>query len=112
MLKRSEEVASRILEIFPDFKKYWDEGEGYGYQDGEYNIHSIFLTFGPVSKMLIESASETQIKDFCGFVNKLVAEGDELENAVSTCFLEHASQLGVRKFIRRYLSAEARNELR
>jgi hypothetical protein len=42
----------------------------------------------------------------------MVAAGGEKENAISTCLLEHASQVKVRNIIRPHLSAAAKEELR
>ena len=111
-MTKSQEIVERIIEIFPDFEKEWDDGEGFGYEKGKFTSHSIFLTFGPVAKELLDKSNEKQIKKFCELINELVEEGGDSENAVSTCFLEHASQLGVRKQIKRYLTKETQNELR
>jgi hypothetical protein len=107
-----EQIVKLLISIFPEFEGEWDNGEGFGYEDNNFSAHSVFLTYGPISKKLLESANDKKIKKFCEFVNLLVKEGGDSENAVSTCFLEHASQLNVRNIIKPYLSKEAKNELR
>jgi hypothetical protein len=42
----------------------------------------------------------------------MFAAGAEKENAISTCLLEHASQVKVRNIIHPHLSAAAKEELR
>ncbi len=49
---------------------------------------------------------------FGAIVNAEIAAGSERNNAVSTCLLEHASQVSVKKLISPLLSAAARKELR
>src|SRR5436309_314866 len=98
------DLAEQLIRIFPDFAQEWDEGQGYGYTDGDYNFHTVFLTLGEVISELLEKATVDQKREFCSLVNQLVAKGGDFENAVSTCFLEHASSLGAREDIEPYLS--------
>lgn len=106
-----QDLVERLMSIFPGFRGTWDEGEAFGY-DGDYTFHAVFLTFGPESQSLFKEATTDQVQEFAHLVNRMVENGGKQENAVSTCFLEHASQIGVRKLIEAYLSAEARRELR
>jgi hypothetical protein len=106
------ELVNRLVEIFPAFADEWDEGEGLGYGKATFTYHTVFLTFGPLCYRYLAEASAKEIEDFCTLINDAVESGGSLENAVSTCFLEHASQLGVRKLIKRHLSATAKIELR
>lgn len=111
MTPTPEQVVERLIELFPAFEIEWDDGEGFGY-DGDYSYRSVFLTFGPVSSTLLEAASDSTVRKFCDFVDHGVERGGDLENAISTCFLEHASRLGVASRIRRHLGAAAKAELR
>lgn len=105
------ELADELVRIFPPFSEHWDEGESLGY-DGDHTLHTVFLTFAAKSHELLHNAEPKQLEEFCTIVNSFVERGGNFENAVSTCFLEHASQLGVRKIIKPLLSAEARREVR
>jgi hypothetical protein len=105
------QVVDQLIRIFPAFLNEWDEGESYGFK-GKYNYHCVFQEFTPVSHMLFNKATTSQIKEFCELINSLIEIGGVCENAVSTCFLEHASQVGVSKIIAPYLSKEAKKELR
>jgi hypothetical protein len=57
-------------------------------------------------------AAPARVGRFCDLVNAMVAAGAEKENAISTCLLEHASQVRIRNIIRPHLSAAAKGELR
>jgi len=104
------ELVNHLINIFPAFVQEWDEGEGFGVK-GHYTYHVVFLTFGSESRTLLNKATTNQIEEFCALINYAVKKGGELENAVSTCFLEHATQLGVLNMIKRCLSVKAKGEL-
>jgi hypothetical protein len=105
-------LVLEIIRLFPAFEQEWDEGKSYGYNSGDFKLHTVFLSFAPKSNEFLKNAKPTQIKAFCSLINSLVLKGGDYENAVSTCFLEHASQLGVRKLLEPHLSPEAKKELR
>ena len=63
-MTKPEDIAKTLIEIFPDFEKEWDEGEGFGYSDGQFSAHSIFLTFGPVANELLEKSSCLRLFSF------------------------------------------------
>jgi hypothetical protein len=104
------QLVDQLILIFPEFVKEWDKGESFGGVD-DYNYHSVFLEFAQVSHRILSGATTNQIKEFCKIINRMVEMGGNLENAVSTCFLEHASQVGVSKIIAPFLSKEAKQEL-
>jgi len=106
-----QDLVDQLIRLFPTFLQEWDEGESFGYH-GDYEFHTVFLIFGPKSYEFLKKAAPNQIREFCILVNHLVEKGGDFENAVSTCFLEHASQLGVREIIEPFLSTEARREIR
>jgi len=105
-----------LLKTWSDFSlnflQFWDEGKSFDYHHGDYKFHTVFLTFGPRSHELPKKVGSSQKREFCTIINLLVSKGGDFENAVSTCFLEHASQLAVREFIEPYLSKEAKREVR
>ena len=57
-----------------------------------------------------DSSSERQLQRLCEFVVRAVADGSVLENAVSTCFLEHTRQIKVNRVLGPGL-AKARSRL-
>jgi hypothetical protein len=105
-----QELVASLINIFPSFGQQWDNGESFGY-DSDYSYHSVFLFLGPMCFKLLSEGNVKQQDKFCTLINLCVAQGGKLENAVSTCFLEHASQLGVRKIIKPHLSPEAKQQL-
>jgi hypothetical protein len=105
------QLVDQLTTIFPEFLKEWDEGESFGDREN-YTYHAVLIEFASLSHRILKGATASQIKEFCQLVNRMVEMGGEIENAVSTCFLEHASQIEVRKIIKPYLSAEAKQELR
>ncbi len=52
-----------------------------------------------------------KVRLLCGWLNASVAAGGDIENAVSTCLLEHAHQLRVHRLLSPHLSAEAKRRL-
>lgn len=98
-------LAHVLAEFFPIFSDELIDEEIHSY-------HWVLMLFAPISAQALESADERTIRRFCDLINQMVSAGGELENAVSTCFLEHASQIGVRKIIKPFLSREAKAELR
>ena len=105
------EPVDHLVSIFPAFGQELDEGEAFGY-DGDYTYHTVFLALGPQSFKLLSEASDEQIRKLCSLLNYLFSNGGVFENAVTTCFLEHASQLSVRNIIKPHLSKGAKSELR
>jgi hypothetical protein len=74
--------------------------------------HQVIQRLAPRVTGYLEDVPHGTLKQFCDLLNLMADAGGEKENAISTCLLEHASQLRVRKIIRPYLGAVARRELR
>lgn len=110
-IQTPKDLVSALIGLFPGFQAEWDEGEGFG-GSGQYNFHTVFMELVPFCSGYLAEASPKTIQSFCALINDLVAAGGEMENAVSTCLLEHASQVGVRKALKPYLSLAAKAELR
>ena len=96
--------AETLKRMFPEFASELEGEEITSY-------HQVTQRLAPVITEYLQ-AVPGQVEDFCDLVNAMVAAGAEKENAVSTCLLEHASQVKVRSIIRPHLSAAARKELR
>ena len=99
------DLADRLFELFPLFAS---ELEGEEIE----NYHQVIQCLLPVVRGYLEASPEHTLKQFCDLVNFMADAGGERENALSTCLLEHASQVKVRKLIRPFLNAAARKELR
>jgi len=98
-------LANALIGLFPAFA-----GDLHGEEITTY--HQVLQRLAPRIAELLHSSPERTVKDFSALVNSMVSNGGDQENAVSTCLLEHASQIGIRKLIRSHLSNEARRELR
>jgi hypothetical protein len=98
-------LAKSLTELFPAFAK-----ELHGEDITSY--HQVVFLLTPVVTEYLHNASVQTVKEFCRIINGMVADGGEKENAISTCLLEHASQIEIRKIIRPHLSGAAQRELR
>jgi len=110
MIESPRDLVDHLVGIFPAFVHEWDEGEAFGYSGGD-SFHAVFLTFVPKCHEFLERATPNQTKEFCRLINHLVERGGDLCNAISTCFLEHASQIGIGKTLWSHLSKAARREV-
>jgi hypothetical protein len=97
-------LAETLKSMFPDFAFELED-------EGVTSYHQVIQRLAPVIAGYLQAAP-ARVGKFCDLVNAMVAAGAEKENAVSTCLLEHASQLQVRNIIRPHLSAAAKEELR
>src|SRR5262245_48027448 len=98
-------LAETLIKMFPEFARELDEDDLTSY-------HMVIQLLAPVITGYLQRAPKGTLERFCELVNALMAAGDDKANAISTCLLEHASQLSLRKMIRPHLSAAARQELR
>lgn len=97
-------LAETLKSMFPDFASELEDEEVTSY-------HQVIQRLAPVITGYLQAAP-AHVGRFCDLVNAMVAAGAEKENAISTCLLEHASQVKVRNIIRPHLSAAAKGKLR
>jgi hypothetical protein len=71
----------------------------------ELNHHRVMMIFAPYFAANQHLFSVKQLRRLGEWINAAVSMGGELENAVSTCFLEHARQLKINRTLAPYLSA-------
>jgi hypothetical protein len=98
-------LLAAVSELFPGFETELDDEEAISY-------HNIVSALTPLLSGYLQGASKRRVEAFCDLINTMVAAGGDKENAVSTCLLEHASQVKVRRILQPYLSAGAKKELR
>jgi len=98
-------LAETLTKMFPEFAAELEGEEVTSY-------HQVVQRLAPVITGYLQGAPKGTVERFCAVVNAMVTAGSEKENAISTCLLEHASQVKVRNIIRPYLSAAAKQELR
>ncbi|MBM4297545.1 MAG: hypothetical protein FJ143_07365 [Deltaproteobacteria bacterium] len=97
-------LAEYLIGLFPSFASEIEGEELTSY-------HQVFQRIAPVLSGYLKNSHPRTIKKFCALVNTMVDAAGDKENAISTCLLEHASQVGVRKIIRPYLGPAAKREL-
>jgi hypothetical protein len=104
----SNEVLAAITSIFPEFAVEWERDNPY-ITDGKFSIHSVYMAFLP----FLASAEKTEknLRMVASLINGAVSAGGGSENAVSTCVLEHAHQVGLTSALKPYLSKEAKERL-
>ena len=93
----------------PLFATEWAE-EHADKEEWPLTFHRVMSTFTYAFGVARDSLSAPQIENVGNLVNDCVAIDDDLENAVSTCFLEHLHQIDSLKALWPYLSPRARRE--
>lgn len=107
-----EELTRELIELFPLSKSgFQEEDMDIGYEPPATH-HKVWSSFSTVAFECLSSASEKHLLKFAFIIDREVAEGGSRENVVCTCFLEHASQVGVNRIIKRLLSKSSKSELR
>ena len=98
-MQRPQDTLRQLCEIFPPFKAVWDE-EGAPPEDGlvdgiyyKWSHHHVVQAFLGCFATHHTSFSERQLQQFGAWVDRAISVAGDLENAVSTCFLEHTRQV-------------------
>lgn len=78
---------------------------------GSINHHAVMTLFAQYFAANVGGFRVDQLRRLGEWISAAVADGSNIENAVSTCFLEHAHQLKVNRILRPYLSKEAKGKL-
>jgi hypothetical protein len=97
--------------LFPGFAEYHtlaelEESE----RDDTATLHSVMSPFTQFFGGHQSASTDKQLKALSALLNDAVSVDDELENAVSTCFLEHLRQIRSYKVLVPYLSAMAKRK--
>ena len=96
-----EDVKTILVYIFPAFEEYIDE-------DTE-ALDSLFQDF--IYFYGKNEFQEKQLQHLAKFINEAVELQDDLENAISTCFLEHLRQIKGDEILRPLLTKQAKERL-
>jgi hypothetical protein len=100
-----EELVRRLIDLFPALAGEFTDERVESY-------HQVIFLASHRFAGLLELSPERTKRDFCEVINSMVAKGGDQENAISTCLLEHASQIGIRALIKPFLAPAAKAELR
>jgi hypothetical protein len=76
------------------------------------NFHELVMAFNPFLRFVVSADTPREARKFGQIVNRMVEAGGPQQNAIETCLLEHASQIGCAKVLKPHLNAAARKELR
>lgn len=115
---RPQETLHLLCSLFPSFESWWQSEEvptEDGLVDGvyyEWTHHSVMSEFLVYFSKNHASFTENQLEGFGDWVNNAIATDGDLENAVSTCFLEHARQVRINRILAPYLSKQAKDKSR
>jgi hypothetical protein len=101
-----QQLLAKLAEIFTDFQLERTD------ENGALTYHEIMLAFTPYFGSSLYAFSVKQLGEFGSMVNKAVDHGGDLENAISTCFLEHIRQIDASKVLAPFLTREAKKRSR
>jgi len=107
-----ENLLLALTSIFPSFQAEWETENPYIHEDGSFTFHSVFLEFTDFFGVQAAKSSTKQLLATATIINDAVSDKSDLENAVSTCFLEHLHQIKAVKYLRPYLNERALAEVR
>jgi hypothetical protein len=69
------------------------------------------MDLAPGLKRYLDSRSERELREVGHLINNMVEAGGDQQNAIETCLLEHASQVGCARALKAHLSPAAKKEL-
>jgi hypothetical protein len=105
----AHELWSQLVAVLPGFAAYHSRADvEEAEQDQTATLHSVMAPFTQYFGRQSASLSEKQLKVLGKLVSEAVEVDDDLENAVSTCFLEHLHQIKSYRAIAPYLSDTAK----
>lgn len=99
------ELIASLQAIFPEFGS---EEILHELETSDYDLHTVMHLFAEYFGTEGSTASERQLRALGGLIDEAVARDDQLENAVSTCMLEHLRQIKAYKILSPYLSRKAK----
>ncbi|HEX3104515.1 MAG TPA: hypothetical protein VHQ22_08705 [Terriglobales bacterium] len=100
-----QELSVSLQTIFPEFSS---EDVLHDVGTSDYGLHTVMRNFTEYFGAEGSTASERQLRALGGLIDEAVAVDDQLENAVSTCMLEHLRQIKAYKILSPYLSRKAK----
>ena len=114
-----KDLVAFLGKLFPEFEPVWREAAASDAETAAHighhvglSYHRVLQVFAPVSAKLLNDAPPRTLQEFCNFLNESVTQSGDLENAISTCLLEHASQVGIRGIVSPFLSQTTKKHLR
>ncbi len=104
-------ILDELIVLSPGFREEWDDENSYIKEDGIFNLSAVYMTILPYLSGKIYQFSNQQIEGLAILINSAVNAGENPENAITTCFLEHIGQVGLYKVLKPLFFREARKRL-
>jgi hypothetical protein len=102
------DIRARLLALFPAYRTQRESSDNpYIAEDG-FSHHGLMIDFTEILGRNVRNFSEQQIDALCRLIDAAVSRTGPLENAVSSCLLEHLQQTGAWKTLGHRLSNGAR----
>ena len=105
-----QELQTFLIAIFPSFSQEAEDPIEWPPEFGEFTFHTVMFNFTSFFGREVDLVSTKQLAKFGKFLQAVSLTTGALENAVSTCFLEHAHQLKVSKKLRPWLARRSNNK--
>ena len=105
-------LLDSMVTICPSFREAWETENPYLNEDGSFTFHSVFIEFASFFGSASFQSSTKQLQSIAALINSAIETPGALENAVSTCFLEHLVQIDGTKSLHPYLSKQALVQVR
>ena len=102
----AKKLWTLLTEIFPGFSVHCEVEE----IQPETTLHFVMIDFSTYFGINRDTFTESQLRKLAQFINDAVAVDDNLENAMSTCFLEHLRQTRSYKLLAPFLSRQAKDK--
>ena len=102
----AKELWTLLTEIFPGFSVHCEVEE----IQPDTTLHFVMIDFTTYFGGHRDTFTETQLRKLAHFINDVVAVDDNLENAVSTCLLEHLRQIDSYKILAPFLSRQGKDK--
>jgi hypothetical protein len=118
MRQRPQETLRQLSDLLPGFKEWWKAENSPaedGLVDGVYYVwthHAVMRQFLGFFAQHHSSFTDAQLRGVGEWINRAVAERDDVENALATCFLEHMRQVRIDHVLVPYLSRTAKERAR
>jgi len=106
----AQAVLDKLLGMFPDFARDWDCPDNYFRErDGSFTCYGVFAEFSHYFRDHHEQLSKEQVVPLATFVIECVDSANtELQEAVTTCFLENVAGEQCSANFQGYLTGEAK----
>lgn len=102
------ELILELQRVFPDFRV---ATEGHDEMYNPISLHTVMMDFAYWIGISLPTATQKQVEDLGGWLDSAVESGGNLENAVSTCLLEHAFRLNIEKRLRPHINAATKRAM-